>query len=137
MTNHVDASTPQGDTLRPVLTCLQNIREEATRDALVREVFADGSGVEPSAFCGRINQHAYRVGVSLNVPTPKSEDTTGLEILHALLELACHPLLLRSLAEHHCHEVCVRMVTQLLRSGALSDPHTEYILWYSSHRLTQ
>lgn len=137
MTAHIDVSTPQGDAVRPVLTCLQNIKGDSTKDALVREVFADGSGVDPAAFCARLNQHARRVGVTLNAPSFKSEDQVGLEILFALQNLAVHPLILPSVAKHCCHEVCVRMATQVMRTQTLSDPYAEFLLWYSSHTFTQ
>ncbi|VDB91606.1 unnamed protein product [Peniophora sp. CBMAI 1063] len=137
MTNHVDISTPQGDTLRPVLTCLQNIKEDSTKDALVREVFASGTGIDPAAFCIRINQHASRVAVTLNVRTPPGEDQTGLEMLFALQDLACHPLIFPSVAKYACHEASVRMTSQVLRSGIVSDPYTEFLLWYTSHMLSQ
>ncbi|KZV67628.1 hypothetical protein PENSPDRAFT_47312 [Peniophora sp. CONT] len=138
MTSHIDASTPQGDTLRPVLTCLQGIEADSrARDALVREVFAEGSGVEPAAFCMRINQHARRVGVTFNVAVPKEEDQAGFQILNAALDIACHPSILPSVAKHHCHEVYAGIMGHVMRTGVLTDAHAEYALWYTCRMFSQ
>ena len=138
MTKHIDALTPQADSLRLVVACLQGISSNlAARDVLVREVFADGSGIEPDAFCMRLNEFARRVGATFSVPSPTSEDQACLQILSALQDIACHPLILPSAAKYRCHEVHVGIMAHVMRSGILSDPFPEFLLWSTTGLFTQ
>lgn len=140
MTVHIDISTilPQGCDLVGVLGSLRHSESNISREALVQEVFAPGSGVEVSALFLRFSQQLKRVDVMFDTPGHSEGLAMHIDVLSLFQELVCQPSTISMIGQHDCQKEAMRVLGHIVRDGITLDNalHT-YTMWTICHNIYQ
>lgn len=127
----IDMTTPKGLSLRSILGCIRpaSIATNEERDALVQELFREGSNLKINACIPRFDQQLQLVQSLFRGSSSIAWMQLDVQILIFLQKILVHPRAYWAVAKFGCHKALTQVMEEILRSDFSA--HIEYVhaLW--------